>query len=82
MFVKAARAEGIEFNAGFRAFHLCRSSRRFRRAGDLAIATLADANMLVLHHPVLLEGDEALDQVVRCIQKLVDWGAEITTGGK
>jgi perosamine synthetase len=82
MFVRAARAEGIEFNAGFRAFHLCRSSRRFRKVGDLAVATLADANMLVLHHPVLLEGDEALDQVVGCIQKLVDWGAEITAGFK
>jgi perosamine synthetase len=82
MFVQAARAEGIEFNAGFRAFHLCRSSRRFRKVGDLAVATLADANMLVLHHPVLLEGDEALDQVVGCIQKLVDWGAEITAGFK
>jgi perosamine synthetase len=78
MFVQAAKAEGIEFNAGFRAFHLCRSSRRFRKVGDLAVAALADANMLVLHHPVLLEGDEALDEVVRCVQKLVDWGAEIT----
>jgi perosamine synthetase len=82
MFVKAARAEGIEFNVGFRAFHLCRSSRRFRKVGDLAVATLADANMLVLHHPVLLEGDEALDQVMACIQKLTDWGAEITAGFK
>lgn len=33
-FVQAARAEGIDFNGGFRAFHLCRSSRRFRKAGD------------------------------------------------
>jgi perosamine synthetase len=77
-FVQSARAEGIDFNAGFRAFHLCRSSRRFRKAGDLAEAARADANMLVLHHPVLLEGDEALDQVVRCVRKLVHWGAEIT----
>lgn len=77
-FIQAARAEGIDFNAGFRAFHLCRSSRRFRKAGDLAEAARADAHMLVLHHPVLLEGDEALDQVVRCVQQLVHWGAEIT----
>ena len=72
-FVRAARAEGMEFNGGFRALHLCRSSRRFRQAGDLSIAALADARMLVLHHPVLLEGDEALDQVARCIQKLRHW---------
>jgi len=72
-FVRAAQAEGIEFNNGFRALHLCRSPRRFRMVGDLAEAALADANMLILHHPVLLEGDEALDQVVGCIQKLGRW---------
>jgi len=78
LFVQGARAEGVEFNAGFRAFHLCRSSRRFRKVGDLGVAALADAKMLVLHHPVLLKGDGALDEVVCCIQKLADWGAEIS----
>jgi perosamine synthetase len=72
-FVRAAQAEGIEFNAGFRAFHLCRSSRRFRRVGDLAVAAAADTNMLVLHHPVLLVNDESLDDVVRCVQRLRYW---------
>jgi len=76
-FVAAARAEGIEFNVGLRSFHLCRSSRRFRKVGELAVATSADANMIVLHHPVLLEGDEALDQVARCIQKLRRWAGAI-----
>ncbi|HKQ75203.1 MAG TPA: DegT/DnrJ/EryC1/StrS family aminotransferase [Blastocatellia bacterium] len=72
-FVRAAQAEGVEFNNGFRAFHLCRSSKRFRKVGELAEAALADANMLILHHPVLLESDEALDQVVDCVQKLRRW---------
>ena len=76
-FVRAARADGIEFNVGYRAFHLTRSSRRFRKVGDLAITTAADANMLVLHHPVLLEGEEALDQVVRCVQRIRNWAAAI-----
>jgi dTDP-4-amino-4,6-dideoxygalactose transaminase len=80
-FVRAARAEGIEFNAGFRALHLCRSSRRFRQAGGLTIASRADAGMLVLHHPVLLEGGledgEALDQVGHCIRKLRDWADDL-----
>jgi dTDP-4-amino-4,6-dideoxygalactose transaminase len=70
MFVRAARAEGIEFNAGFRALHLCRSSRRFRKAGELAVATIADANMLTLHHPALLAGDDAIDQVARSVKRI------------
>ncbi|HEU0176763.1 MAG TPA: aminotransferase class V-fold PLP-dependent enzyme [Blastocatellia bacterium] len=70
LFVRAARAEGIEFNAGFRALHLCRSSRRFRKAGELAVATIADANMLTLHHPALLAGDDAIDQVARSVKRI------------
>lgn len=76
-FVRAAQAEGIEFNIGFRALHLCRSPRRFRKVGELTAATLADANMLVLHHPILLEDDEALAQVVSCLQKLRHWAEAI-----
>jgi perosamine synthetase len=77
LFVRAARAEGIEFNAGFRAFHLCRSSRRFRKAGALAIATMADSNMLILHHPALLEGDVAIDQIIRGIHRIRAWANSI-----
>lgn len=76
-FVRAARAEGVEFNAGFRAFHLCKSARRFRTGSDLSFAAVADANMLVLHHPVLLEDVKAVDQVVHCVFKLRRWAEEI-----
>jgi dTDP-4-amino-4,6-dideoxygalactose transaminase len=77
MFVRAARAEGIEFNAGFRALSLCRSSRRFRKAGELAVATTADANMLILHHPALLEGAESIDQVARGARRIRAWANSI-----
>jgi perosamine synthetase len=77
IFVQAAHAEGIEFNAGFRAFHLCRSSRRFRKAGELPVAVLADANMLVLHHPVLLDGDEAIDQITQFVKRIRVWSDSI-----
>jgi len=77
LFAQAARAEGIEFNAGFRALHLCRSSRRFRKAGELAIATMADSNMLILHHPALLEGHVAIDQVTRGIHRIRAWADTI-----
>jgi perosamine synthetase len=80
-FVQAARAEGIEFKAGFRAFHLCRSSRHFRKPGSLETAASADANMVVLHHPVLLEGNGALDQVIGCVKKLRRWAEAIEQSG-
>jgi perosamine synthetase len=76
-FVSAAMAEGVEFNVGFRAFHLCRSSRRFRSGSDLSSAAAADANLLVLHHPVLLEDMESINQVVRCIRRLRRWAEDI-----
>jgi perosamine synthetase len=77
MFVQAARAEGLEFNIGFRAFHLCRSSRRLRKVGDLAETARADANMVVLHHPVLLHGDDGVDQIIRCIHQIEHWAEAI-----
>jgi perosamine synthetase len=77
LFVQAALAEGIEFNVGFRAFHLCHSARRFRKAGELTLATLADSNMLVLHHPLLLEGDEAIDQVAHFLKRIRVWANSI-----
>src|SRR5262245_58441422 len=79
MFVQAAHAEGIEFNAGFRAFHRCRASSRFRKAGELSVATMADENMLVLHHPVLLDGDEAIDQVAHFVKRVLVWADSIKT---
>ncbi|HZH31807.1 MAG TPA: aminotransferase class V-fold PLP-dependent enzyme [Pyrinomonadaceae bacterium] len=80
-FVLAARAEGVEFNVGFRAFHRCRSSRRFRQAGDLASSADADAKMLVLHHPVLLEDEQCLKQVTLCVRKLRRWAEDIERFG-
>ncbi len=76
-FVQAAKAEGIEFNVGFRAFHLCRSSRRLRIAGDLTEATHADTKMLVLHHPVLLGAEETLIQVTQGISRISHWAEAI-----
>jgi hypothetical protein len=72
-FAQAVLAEGIDVKDGFRALHLCRSSRRFRKAGELAIATMADANMLALHHPALLAGDEAIDQIARAVHRIRAW---------
>jgi dTDP-4-amino-4,6-dideoxygalactose transaminase len=69
-FSAAMRAEGVALDPGFRALHLIHSSRRFRNVGDLPNATDADARILTLHHPVLLESEETLDRVVEAIHKV------------
>ena len=69
-FVRALRAEGMAFDAGFEALHVGRSPSRFRAVGDLANATAAHAGCVKLHHPVL-SGDEAGRlQVVEAVEKV------------
>ena len=77
LFVKSLRAEGIAFDAGFRGLHLIHAKRRFRAADDLIEATRADAEMLTLHHPVLLESEESIDEIAGAVQKVREWATEI-----
>jgi perosamine synthetase len=69
-FVAAARAEGVAFDEGFRALHVGRSPKRFRKAGDLRVAEQAHTGCVVLHHPVLLGSDAEVDQVAHAVAKL------------
>jgi perosamine synthetase len=68
--VAAMRAEGIALDEGFRALHMGRSPKRFRRGGDLQEAERADHGTLVLHHPVLLGRVDELDEVVDALHKI------------
>ena len=77
LFVESLRAEGIAFDLGFRGLHLIHASRRFRTAGELTQASRADAEMLTLHHPVLITGNEAVDEVAAAIEKVRTWSDEI-----
>ena len=77
LFVKSLRAEGIAFDVGFRGLHLIHAKRRFRAADDLIEATRADAGMLTLHHPVLLESEESIDEIALAVGKVRDWSADI-----
>jgi dTDP-4-amino-4,6-dideoxygalactose transaminase len=61
--VAAARARGIALDEGFRALHVGRAASRFRAAGPLDTATAAHRNTLVLHHPILLAPDEAIQRL-------------------
>jgi perosamine synthetase len=76
-FVSALRAEGIAMDAGFRSNHLIHGSRRFRAVGDLTEATRADQEIVTLHHPVLLEGSSAIQQVVDAMQKVHRYAPQI-----
>lgn len=62
-FSKAMRAEGVALDPGFRSLHRIHSKRRFRAIGDLSNANLCDEQVMVLHHPVLLEGEDSARQI-------------------
>ena len=69
-FAEAMRAEGIAMDAGFRGNPLIHGSRRFRAVGELPEATRADGDLVVLHHPVLLEEAAAIAQVAEAVRKI------------
>ncbi|MGC3968325.1 MAG: aminotransferase class V-fold PLP-dependent enzyme [Pirellulales bacterium] len=61
-FCRAARAEGIAIDAGFRGF-LNRTSSRCRRVGALRGAAQIARDVALLHHPVLLESEAVVRRV-------------------
>src|SRR5262249_51940788 len=69
-FVDALRAEGIAFDAGFRAVHVGRSPGRFRACGTLSEAESAHHGTVTLHHPVLLCNEPEIDEVARAVRKI------------
>ena len=71
-FVQALEAEGMAVDAGFAALHVGRSPRRFRQAGPLDEADRAHRGTVVLHHPVLLELREAVEEVAAAVGKVYD----------
>jgi hypothetical protein len=60
----------VAFDEGFRALHLGRSSRRFRRGTDLTQAELAHHKALILHHPVLLGDGADLGEIREALLKV------------
>ena len=76
-FARAVRAEGVAIDPGFRSLHKSHSQRRFSTSGELVEADRADANVLVLHHPVLLESDTDLDQVGSAVERVAAHAEDI-----
>lgn len=69
-FSRAARAEGIALDPGFRSLHKTHSRRRYRSVNDLPSASVADDNVLVLHHPVLLESADTMEKLAAALKKV------------
>jgi dTDP-4-amino-4,6-dideoxygalactose transaminase len=69
-FLAAVQAEGVAMDEGFRGFFR-RSNRRCRIAGTLEASRVASERTVLLHHPVLLQGTEAVDRVALAINKAV-----------
>lgn len=70
LFVQALRAEGIAFDAGFKALHIGRSPSRFRAIGDLPHATAAHEMCVILHHPVLALSHADVLQVADAVARV------------
>jgi perosamine synthetase len=69
-FCQALRAEGIPFDPGFAGLHQIHARRRFRAVGELPQATRACARVVMLHHPLLLEGPLAVEQIRAALDKV------------
>ena len=76
-FSQAMRAENAALDSGFRSLHRIHSKRRFRAVGELPNASLCDDQVLILHHPVLLEGDEATQQICDSAARVFRHAAEV-----
>lgn len=66
----ALQHEGIAFFPGFRALHKIHAPRRFRAVDSLSIASRADEQLVVLHHPILLEGEPGVLQIASGLQRI------------
>ncbi|HEX3146707.1 MAG TPA: aminotransferase class V-fold PLP-dependent enzyme [Gemmataceae bacterium] len=78
LFIKAMRAEGIAFDAGFRALHVGRAASRYRAAGPLSNAENAGRDVVALHHPVLALEEAAIEQVATAVRKTYRNAARFT----
>jgi dTDP-4-amino-4,6-dideoxygalactose transaminase len=74
----ALRVDGVALDPGFRALHRTHSKRRFRTGGELAQADAADERCVMLHHPILLDDEAAIEQVATTIEHILAHAAEVS----
>lgn len=68
-FVRNLQQRGLPFDTGFRGFAK-RTSQRCRVVGKLPNVRKAATSTLLMHHPVLLQPPEVLDQVAAALLEL------------
>lgn len=68
-FVATARAAGVPIDEGFRGLHVGRAASRYRAAGPLDEAQRAHDDMVILHHPFLLDAAE-VGRVAEALRRL------------
>jgi dTDP-4-amino-4,6-dideoxygalactose transaminase len=68
-FIKAAQAEGVAIDAGFRGFTM-RPETRCRKVGPLDQSRRATEQTVVLHHPVLIQPPAAARIVGQALAKV------------
>ncbi len=73
----ALRSEGVPIAGGFRALHVGRSPRRFRKLGSLTHATAAHDRTLVLHHSALRGDPALLERLVHAMQRVLEYRSAV-----
>ena len=68
-FINAVQCEGVAVDAGFRGFTR-RGSQRCRRIGECEHSRRAAKSTVLLHHPILLQDDDSIDNVAQAIRKV------------
>lgn len=75
----ALRLDGVALDPGFRALHRTHGRRRFRAPGSLTQADCADEMCVMLHHPILLENELAIDLVATTIERILNFADEVAS---
>lgn len=68
--IAALRAEGFAVDEGFAASHVARSPRRYRQGTALGEAGRAHGGCVQLHHPILLEAPQVIEQLANAWRRI------------
>ncbi len=78
-FCAALRAEGFAVDPGFPALHTIHSRHRFVAPKVLSEADRADACVVTLHHPILLDQSDWPGKFARAVEKIVRFADDLRT---
>jgi dTDP-4-amino-4,6-dideoxygalactose transaminase len=79
--VAALRAEGFALDEGFRALHAGRSAQRWRAVTPLPGADRAHREVVILHHPLLLESENDLRQLAEAFARIRAFAEQLSPPG-